>query len=258
MRYYNSGDQIYIFGFSRGAFTARFLTRMIAHVGLLSKGNEEMISFAYSAYQDYEAGTGERKTPEENEEFFNQFMNTFCRANVLVHFLGLFDTVRSVGTFDAPGVRTSFIPVFKSYARHVRHAVSIDERRSKFKPALLCQEKKKDSSGIIGTQTSPDIKEVWFPGNHGDIGGGWANPPDDPDSLQLSSIPLEWMVKELQDLPVEENSENIMLNEFATEFLQKVQADNHRAKALTNTLHDVLTVQGGGSWLGVIFWNMMG
>ena len=42
MRYYKPGDRIYIFGFSRGAFTARFLARMIAEVGLLSKGNEEM------------------------------------------------------------------------------------------------------------------------------------------------------------------------------------------------------------------------
>jgi uncharacterized protein (DUF2235 family) len=46
MRYYKPGDLIYIFGFSRGAFTARFLAQMITEIGLLSKGNEEMVSIA--------------------------------------------------------------------------------------------------------------------------------------------------------------------------------------------------------------------
>jgi len=49
MRYYNVGDDIYLFGFSRGAYTARFLAEMLDHVGLLSAGNEEMARFAWKA-----------------------------------------------------------------------------------------------------------------------------------------------------------------------------------------------------------------
>src|SRR5436853_1168882 len=57
MRYYERGDRIYIFGFSRGAFTARFLARMVSKVGLLSMGNEELIPFTYKIYHDYEMGS---------------------------------------------------------------------------------------------------------------------------------------------------------------------------------------------------------
>lgn len=51
MRYYNVGDDIYLFGFSRGAYTARFLAEMLDHVGLLSAGNEEMARFAWKAFE---------------------------------------------------------------------------------------------------------------------------------------------------------------------------------------------------------------
>lgn len=51
MRYYNVGDDIFLFGFSRGAYTARFLAEMLDHVGLLSAGNEEMATFAWKAFE---------------------------------------------------------------------------------------------------------------------------------------------------------------------------------------------------------------
>lgn len=54
LHYYSPGDKIYIFGFSRGAYTARFLAQMVDHVGLLSRGNEEMIPFAFKSYAKYE------------------------------------------------------------------------------------------------------------------------------------------------------------------------------------------------------------
>jgi uncharacterized protein (DUF2235 family) len=281
MRYYSQGDQIYIFGFSRGAFTARFLARMVATVGLLSKGNEEMVSFAYRSYQSYEQGTG-GKTREEHEKFFEGFKETFCRDNVLVHFLGLFDTVRSVSTFDAPWVQPSYIPTYNSYATHVRHAVAVDERRSKFKPALLCEDHKllnldeeedaeeqdsnAESEGSEDINAIPkeqkrgeDIKEVWFPGNHGDIGGGWPNPSGSEDgTVQLSALPLEWMVKELRAVPVKEDAGPIQLNHFADDFLKCIGSDSRRAEALTSTLHDVMNFSGGGSRFGVLFWTMMG
>ena len=168
MRYYSLGDRIYIFGFSRGAYTARFVARMIFQVGLLSMGNEEMVPFAYKLYQDYEMGK------DTDGNYMGAFRSTFCRHDpvtpskgIKTHFLGLFDTVNSVGTFDVPFNGAIKVPTVHGTAEHVRHAVAIDERRVKFKAALLAQDKKDDAT------VNEDVKEVWFPGNHGDIGGGW-------------------------------------------------------------------------------------
>ena len=133
-----------MFGFSRGAFTARFLARMISTVGLLSKGNEEMVPFAYRTYQEYEMGTGSKfKTAQEAEDYMKSFKTTFCRAKTKIHFLGLFDTVSSVGYFENPFSfsKKKYLPSVLETATHVRHAVAIDERRCKFRPALLQQDK---------------------------------------------------------------------------------------------------------------------
>jgi len=192
MRYYDAGDKIYMFGFSRGAFTARFLARMIHTVGLLSKGNEEMVPFVYQLYQRYEQGLINTDThghankfdlhspiladPDEyaqttrNELF--AFTNTFCRreptgrlsdngkeiyTGIKVYFLGLFDCVSSVQTLEAPYSLTSRAPVtVLGTADHVRHAVAIDERRVKFRAALLAQ----DMTSKAAKQE--DIKEVWY------------------------------------------------------------------------------------------------
>lgn len=120
MRYHEENDKIFIFGFSRGAFTARFLARMIATCGLLSKGNEELVPFLYRTYQEYEMGIGRFKTAQEHENYMQKFKTTFCRKKVKVHFLGLFDTVSSVGYFDAPFTNKKYLPSVVATATHVR------------------------------------------------------------------------------------------------------------------------------------------
>ena len=234
MRYYTDkcdvNDKIYIFGFSRGAFTARFLARMISEIGLLSKGNEEMVPFAYKAYQNSQM-TASREFHEKSKAFMENFKTTFCRS-AKVHFLGLFDTVNSVGVFDVPFTRNLELPTVRETADHVRHAVSIDERRAKFKAALLAQDRKGDDDKKAVTEIpEEDVKEVYFAGNHGDVGGGWGpvgkerteNHPtleevhltkktygaetltekdrlEANDPVQLSDIALEWMITELEML----------------------------------------------------------
>ena len=168
--------------FGTGAFTARFLARMIATIGLLSMGNEEMVPFAYKIYQDSQTGLS-GKAADQQIALMESFQTTFCRQNVKVHFLGLFDTVNSVGVFDNPFAKTQVVTEIKGTAEYVRHAVSLDERRSKFKAALLIQEKDLQINGKKNDE-GEDIKEVWFPGNHGDVGGGWF-----PDSF--TSNPIE-------------------------------------------------------------------
>ena len=253
MRYYGPGDKIYIFGFSRGAFTARFLARMISTVGLLSMGNEEMVAFAYKAYQDSETSQRD-KTRAEHDAFLTNFKETFCRSGVDIHFLGLFDTVNSVGVFDVPFAKSTELPSVLKTATHVRHAVSIDERRAKFKAALLNQDKKADKH----KDNEEDIKEVFFPGNHGDVGGGW-NPepekskspkaatyaPDPKDRLDLSDphqlrefgIPdslSKDAVAELQH----EADDPVQLSDFALEWMitELEKLGNRKGASPTETI----------------------
>lgn len=254
MRYYNEGDHIYIFGFSRGAFTARFVARMITTIGVLSKGNEEMVPFAYKTYQDYEQGIG-FSSVAASQKYMNGFKRTFCRLHGKVHFLGLFDTVNSVATFDVPFRRPKYLPTVLGTASHIRHAVSLDERRLKFKPALLVQDQQ-DQNNV------DDIKEVFFVGNHGDVGGGWAAPGDNEDDdeandpLQLSDIALEWMISELRNLPAEEGVEKLLFNPNVDVFLKNFYAN--RQQAFTAAIHDPLVFGKGLSWYSVILWNIMG
>lgn len=254
MRYHEPEAKIFMFGFSRGAFTARFLARMIATVGLLSKGNEELVPFAYRTYQEYEMGT-RFKSAQEAEDYMQNFKTTFCRSKVKVHFLGLFDTVNSVGYFDAPFSKKKYLPSVLETARHVRHAVAIDERRCKFKAALLTQDAKYANS------EDEDIKEVFFPGNHGDIGGGWMAEggkarleADDP--LQLSDIALEWMISELDALPAVHITDQIVWNEHRDIFLK-----NFHGKVKTAVqapIHDILAFGGGVSRTSTFMWRIMG
>lgn len=111
MRFYSPGDAIYIFGFSRGAYTARFLAEMINVAGLLSQGNEDMVRFAFSSFSAVQRSRGKpnkTKAERNNATYLENFKKTFCRPQVEVYFLGLFDCVNSVGQFEVPFRRGSY------------------------------------------------------------------------------------------------------------------------------------------------------
>lgn len=107
MRFYCPGDDIFIFGFSRGAYIARFLAEMLDYVGLLSHGNEEMVAFAWKAFSQWQcrqaAGDDNdeaRRKKIEMYRFMKGFRETFSRPVKRIRFLGLFDTVNSVPRFE--------------------------------------------------------------------------------------------------------------------------------------------------------------
>jgi hypothetical protein len=320
MRYYKEGDKIYMFGFSRGAFTARFLARMISTVGLLSEGNEEMVPFAYDLYQQYEQGkldrpaqkpkdpptaTGSTKASaasEERQPLLDQdtepdeqqlkkykldaFTATFCRSEgasdqrIKVHFLGLFDCVSSVSVLDSPFGKAPKAVDVVGTAHHIRHAVAVDEHRVKFKAALLDQDKQHPNT------LKESVKEVWFPGNHGDVGGGWPAPetnetetkagwwrrvwrslrsltdpkangnPRELDPYQMSDVPLAWMIRELEMLEPEGSKSAIKWSPrkkgFKDNFCLNIE------QAYKSPMHDTLEVGGGASLFKVMLWNFMG
>ncbi|KAG8923503.1 hypothetical protein FRC00_006176 [Tulasnella sp. 408] len=117
---YRKGDRICIFGFSRGAYTARCLAGMLHKVGLLPKSNEEQVSFAYAKYID--------TTPKGRIRAAG-FKAAFSTP-VDIEFMGVWDTVSSVGIKGRHLPFTSSNTIIRTF----RHALSLDERRAKFQP----------------------------------------------------------------------------------------------------------------------------
>lgn len=125
MRYYNPGDEIYFFGFSRGAYVARFLAEMLDYVGLLSHGNEEMVTFAWKAFSQWQSrqsdGSEESKAKRhEMYRFMKGFRETFSRPVTRIRFLGLFDTVNSVPRFETAWMQRSKFPYTARSSAKVR------------------------------------------------------------------------------------------------------------------------------------------
>ncbi|KAK2808633.1 hypothetical protein FQN50_004497 [Emmonsiellopsis sp. PD_5] len=101
MRYYSPGDDIYFFGFSRGAYTARFLAEMLDFIGLLSIGNEELVQFAWETFAKWQQ-RGDDSEEDITERlklfsFMKAFRETFSRPVERIRFLGLFDTAKNLG-----------------------------------------------------------------------------------------------------------------------------------------------------------------
>ncbi|KAF4622178.1 hypothetical protein D9613_009646 [Agrocybe pediades] len=194
---YEDGDLIFMFGFSRGAFQVRVLSAMIEKVGLLHKGNELQIPFAYELYSDPETDKLEPVGPggsfRKPVTIAERFKLTFSREGVKVHFVGVWDTVSSIGTVRG----AKMLPGTINGMKHVcffRHALALDERRVKFLPEYANGGKGPDSEATSGS--IPHTKEVWFAGTHSDIGGGNTLNP----SLDRTRPPLRWMVYEARPL----------------------------------------------------------
>ncbi|CCF58217.1 hypothetical protein KAFR_0E00630 [Kazachstania africana CBS 2517] len=130
MKHYEQGDSIYMFGFSRGAFIARVLAGMLERVGLLNVGLEDMVKMAWRIYESWEFAE-QPSQPNYTSTLIEEFRKIFCRDyEIKIFFQGLFDSVNSVGI-----LRDRLFPCTQrsNIVDHVRHALSIDERRGKFK-----------------------------------------------------------------------------------------------------------------------------
>jgi uncharacterized protein (DUF2235 family) len=181
MSTYEPGDRLYVFGFSRGAYTARALTGMLEVFGVFRRGAENLVPYAVGEYaqQDRDGGR-DFAILREYSRIFAKDMGTGPKDHAHVHFLGLWDTVKAAGdlwrqlhwpyTRQLPNVGT------------VRHAVSIDEWRRAYVEYLI--DRPRAGRRFAREQ---DLQEVWFAGVHSDVGGMF------PDGARLSDIPLKWM-----------------------------------------------------------------
>ncbi|KAI5116599.1 hypothetical protein M0805_006777 [Coniferiporia weirii] len=193
MQNYKKGDKICIFGFSRGAYTARTLAGMIHKVGLLPIWNEQQVPFAYGMYKDDKSGRGQS----------DKFKKAFTAGEVKIDFVGVWDTVASIGLFPTTLPFTNSNTSIKTF----RHALSLDERRVKFKPYMHYEDRGDTNEGSSKSFMDgncrhlqqyrinhvTDVLEVWFAGCHCDVGGG-SVPNDTPD--RLARISLQWMIRE--------------------------------------------------------------
>ena len=177
---WDPSDEIYIFGFSRGPYTARSLAGMIAAFGAPTKDlDNQTVDKIFAAY---------RITDKNEREVAKARLREQYDLNpVTVRMLGVWDTVGALGIpghlfapFDEEKygfLDTTLNPnVQKAY-----HAISIDERRASFRPTLWTEA---DDSP---RPNDHQMQQVWFPGVHSDVGGGYA---DD----RLSNITLKWMI----------------------------------------------------------------
>jgi len=176
INHYSDGDRIFLFGFSRGAYTVRVLGGVLHKYGLLCAGNESHIPYVMRMYAQKRRAAGRGKQLVENDEQDNQFKWMFSRRPpVDLHFVGVWDTVSSVGWIYDP-VKLPFTgtnPIIKNG----RQAIAIDERRCFYMPLLWAE--------------APNIKQVWFTGVHSDVGGSYPE-----NESELSKVTLEWMLQE--------------------------------------------------------------
>lgn len=175
MRFYRPGDRVYLFGFSRGAYTVRAVAAMVHLYGVLRPGQEVMVPYAIrmAANRDEIALLEERAA---------RLRETFQSPRREIHFVGVWDTVSSVGWVENP-LRLPYTASNPSI-RIGRHAVAIDERRAFFRTNLW----RKAKTGPAGPD---DLRQVWFPGVHSDVGGGYRD-----SEGGLSKFALEWMAGE--------------------------------------------------------------
>jgi len=175
MNVYEEGDCVYLFGFSRGAYTARALAGVLHMFGLLCPGNDGLIPYIIRMYA---RRTRNAAGMTHTFQVADGFKATFCRHCPL-HFVGVWDTVSSVGWVWDP-LKLPYTGQNPDMANG-RHAVSIDERRCYFRNNLWGPKLPQQAS----------LKQVWFAGVHSDVGGSYA-----AAESGLSQIALEWMLCE--------------------------------------------------------------
>jgi len=180
--HHEPGDEIYLFGFSRGAYTVRRTVGMLRKCGLVPKAGKATLEEAYDLYC--------RREPREeggaDSKAARAFREKHGASRVPVRFLGVWDTVGSHGIAGVLGQlggamsRARFHDrVLSSDVEHACHAVAIDERRRLFQPTLFQQSR-------TGAERGHRLEQSWFAGVHSNVGGGYAD-------TGLSDVALHWM-----------------------------------------------------------------
>lgn len=178
MSVYNENDKVVLIGFSRGAFTAQAVAGLLNKCGLLYPHNDNLIPYVLKIYL--------KKDNHDLAQDFKSTMSRECKPNMV----GVWDTVKSLGDNHQEDF---FYGSPRDNCVYGYHALSIDEQRSDFVPSRW------------GKQQDKNHIEVWFPGVHADIGGGY------PEA-GLANSALHWMISKARKHGVQFRDDRI--NEF--------------------------------------------
>lgn len=185
MRHWQPGDQIFVFGFSRGAFTARSIAGLVHQFGILQPQMETLVDSLVSIY------FADRADQQKWRRISAQARRLFAPGQgrtADIHFIGVWDTVAAVG-MPPFRLRITAQPDLngKSFV-HVRQALALDEHRAQFVPRLYAH-----GNGPLTTRSGKQgsITQLWFRGAHCDVGGGYR-----PEQAVLSDHAFAWLVSE--------------------------------------------------------------
>jgi len=186
VQHYEHGDNVYLFGFSRGAYAVRSLAGFLQKVGVLLQRDIAHVEEAFHAYEH--GGNLERVMRRLG---FPRPADRERGTDLSIHMIGVWDTVAMHGVPRSvqwlhPSLDTTFHDTrVPDYVANVRHALALHEVREPFEPLLF-------SDKCHGYQS---LLQVWFPGAHSDVGGSY--PAHERD---LSDLALEWMACEAAQL----------------------------------------------------------
>jgi uncharacterized protein (DUF2235 family) len=261
MEHWRAGDRIFIFGFSRGAYTARALAALLHLFGLLPPGSQNLLPYLMrkfmSSSREYQAaGTQAGSKPGVEPDgpykaFCAAWRDAFARdvpgqaeRRLPVHFLGVWDTVKSVGWVWEP--LTLPFTAFNPSVSVVRHAIAVDERRAFFR---------QNRFSIGPAEFGQDLVERWFPGVHADVGGGYP-----PEQGSLWRVAFCWMVGQAQAYAMLLDAarlDGVIRTGLAARpeartpgNVEAVLADAATLQAWTEPAHESLTA---GWWPGEVF-----
>jgi uncharacterized protein (DUF2235 family) len=196
---YEHGDEIYIFGFSRGAYTARSLAGLVAKLGILKPGSPVGVSQLYERYkrsdeqtiwelhEQQDAGTLDATLEE-------RWMLKYSQP-VKIKVVAVWDTVGSLGVpaLSIKGVSRSTFGFLQTGLRvHIEngyHALAIDEHRQNFAPTLWDVRRSNNPNEVhAAPRPITSVEQRWFVGAHANVGGGYS-------SDLLAQISLRWIMK---------------------------------------------------------------
>lgn len=195
IEHYDPGDQLFIFGFSRGAYTARSLAGLISKCGLLKPGAPMSLNQLYTRYRRGSAAPTIRELQSKDPtklDFEDRWLREYSMP-IPIWFQGVWDTVGALGIpfGNIPLLSRSDYGFLETDLRindtHAFHALAIDEHREAFAPTLW---QRTLQQGIPTYPERPlsQVEQRWFVGAHADVGGGY------PNGL-LAQIPLQWLMQ---------------------------------------------------------------
>ena len=190
VEHYQRGDRIYVFGFSRGAFTARCVAGMVNLFGIVRRGTETMIPTLTRIYFQPSKVKGRAdKTREESADDIRRVF-TLDGRDARVYFVGVWDTVSTVGglPFSKQNITSSATISGKNFD-HVRHAVAAGEYRYGYAPRLYTRQVGEERKVLNFDDDQKSLKQLWFAGAHSDVGGSYREDG-------LSNCSLKWMLEE--------------------------------------------------------------